>query len=204
MINKFSFTMFTFSLLSICTSKFQTWQFFLVKGKLACQIFLDKENLPTNLHLHEQFFLVKVNLSKKNCSCKWGLTNQVFFLKRETYLLSTTRFWTVSYQWLGKYKGLFSYQVFLGLFHVIRRQLTVINNYSPWLWWPLLYNYASETLQSSPAGPDRTVQGRMLSQRPGKGRKLLVLPCNNKKNPTDLRKKCIPPIPRNCPWICQN
>ena len=41
--------------------------------KLACQIFLDKENLSTIPHLHEQFFLVKENLSRKNCSCKWGL-----------------------------------------------------------------------------------------------------------------------------------
>ena len=72
MINEFSFTIFTFSLLPVYTSKFQTWQFFLVKEKLACQIFLDKENLPTILHLHEQFFLAKVNLSRKNCSCKRG------------------------------------------------------------------------------------------------------------------------------------
>ena len=63
----------TFSLLSIYTSKFLTWQFFLVKEKLARQIFLDKENLSTIPHLHEQFFLVKENLSRKNCSCKWGL-----------------------------------------------------------------------------------------------------------------------------------
>ena len=80
MINKFSFTIFTFSLLSVYTSKFQTWQFFLVKKKLACQIFLDKENLPTILHLHEQFFLVKVNLTRKNCSCKWDFRH--FRLKR--------------------------------------------------------------------------------------------------------------------------
>ena len=76
MINKFSFTIFTFSLLSVYTIKFQTWQFFLVKEKLACQIFLEKENLPTILHLHEQFFLSKVNLSRKNCSCKWGLNSE--------------------------------------------------------------------------------------------------------------------------------
>ena len=63
----------TFSLLSIYTSKFLTWQFFLVKEKLARQIFLDKENLSTIPHLHEQFFLVKENLSRKNCWCKWGL-----------------------------------------------------------------------------------------------------------------------------------
>ena len=63
----------TFSLLSIYRSKFLTWQFFLVKEKLARQIFLDKENLSTIPHLHEQFFLVKENLSRKNCSCKWGL-----------------------------------------------------------------------------------------------------------------------------------
>ena len=104
MINKFSFTIFhwqgflvrvddqqvsldkfrllkinnilaTFSLLSVYTSKFLTWQFFLVKEKLARQIFLDKENLSTIPHLHEQFFLVKANLSKKNCSCKWGISN---------------------------------------------------------------------------------------------------------------------------------
>ena len=103
MINKFSFTIFhwqgflvhvddqqvsldkfrllkinnilaTFSLLPVYTSKFLTWQFFLVKEKLARQIFLDKENLSTIPHLHEQFFLVKANLSRKNCSCKWGLT----------------------------------------------------------------------------------------------------------------------------------
>ena len=106
MINKFSFTIFhwqgflvhvddqqvsldkfrllkinnflaTFSLLSVYTSKFQTWQFFLVKEKLARQIFLDKENLSTIPHLHEQFFLVKANLSRKNCSCKWGLTQEI-------------------------------------------------------------------------------------------------------------------------------
>lgn len=101
MINKFSFTIFhwqgflahvddqqvsldkfrllkinnilaTFSLLSVYMSKFLTWQFFLVKEKLARQIFLDKENLSTIPHLHGQFFLVKANLSRKNCSCKWG------------------------------------------------------------------------------------------------------------------------------------
>ena len=64
----------TFSFLSIYTSKFQTWQFFHVKEKLARQIFLDKENLSTIPHLHEQFFLVKENLSRKNCSCKWGFS----------------------------------------------------------------------------------------------------------------------------------
>ena len=63
----------TFSLLSIYASKFLTWQFFLVKEKLARQIFLDKENLSTIPHLHEQFFLVKETLSRKNCSCKWVL-----------------------------------------------------------------------------------------------------------------------------------
>jgi len=52
----------TFSFLSIYTSKFLTWQFFLVKEKLARQIFLDKENLSTIPHLHEQFFLVKEKL----------------------------------------------------------------------------------------------------------------------------------------------
>ena len=62
----------TFSLLSVYTSKFLTWQFYLVKEKLARQIFLDKENLSTIPRLHEQFFLVKANLSRKNCSCKWG------------------------------------------------------------------------------------------------------------------------------------
>ena len=64
----------TFSLLSAYTSKFLIWQFFLVKEKLARQIFLEKENLSTISHLHEQFFLVKANLSRKNCSCKWGFT----------------------------------------------------------------------------------------------------------------------------------
>ena len=64
----------TFSLLSVYTNKFMTWQFFRVKKKLARQIFLDKENLPTIPHLHEQFFLVKANLSRKNCSCKWGFS----------------------------------------------------------------------------------------------------------------------------------
>ena len=82
MINKFSFTIFTFSLLSVYTWQFQTWQFLLVKEKLACQIFLDKGNLPTILHLHEHFFLVKVNLSRKNCSCKWG------FIQRNSYVRS--------------------------------------------------------------------------------------------------------------------
>ena len=66
----------TFSLLSVYTSKFLTWQFFLVKEKLARQIFLDKENLSTIPRLHEQFFLVKANLSRKNCSCKWGFSNK--------------------------------------------------------------------------------------------------------------------------------
>ena len=92
MINKFSFTIFhwqgflvhvddqqvsldkfrllkisniliaTFSLLSVYTSKFLTWQIFLVKEKLARQIFLHKEYLSTIIpHLHEQFFLVKAN-----------------------------------------------------------------------------------------------------------------------------------------------
>ena len=56
----------TFSLLFVYTSKFLTWQFFLVKEKLARQIFLDKENLSTIPHLHEQFFLVKANLSRIN------------------------------------------------------------------------------------------------------------------------------------------
>ena len=75
MINKFSFTIFhwqgflvhvddqlvslekfrllkisnilaTFFLLSVYTSKFLTWQFFLVKEKLARQVFLDKEICP--------------------------------------------------------------------------------------------------------------------------------------------------------------
>ena len=83
MINKFSFTIFTFSLLSVYMSKFQTWQFFLVKEKLTFQIFLDKENLPTILHLHKQFFLVKVNLSRKNCSCKchWFNTETTYNFK---------------------------------------------------------------------------------------------------------------------------
>jgi len=105
MINKFSFTIFhwqgflvhvddqqvsldkfrllkinnilaIFSLLSVYTSKFLTWQFFLVKEKLARQIFLDKENLSIIPHLHEQFFLVEANLSRKNCSCKWGISVQ--------------------------------------------------------------------------------------------------------------------------------
>ena len=62
----------TFSLLCVYTSKFLTWQIFLVKEKLARQIFLDKENLSTIPHLHEQFYLVKANLSRKICSCKWG------------------------------------------------------------------------------------------------------------------------------------
>ena len=66
----------TFSLLSVYTSKFLTWQFFLVKEKLARQIFLDKENLSTIPHLHEQFFVVKANLSRKNCSCKWSLSQR--------------------------------------------------------------------------------------------------------------------------------
>ena len=52
----------TFSLLSVYTSEFLTWQFFLVKEKVARQIFLDKENLSTIPHLHEQFFLVKEKL----------------------------------------------------------------------------------------------------------------------------------------------
>ena len=55
----------TFSLLSVYTSKFLTWQFFLVKEKLARQIFLDKENLATIPHLYEQFFLVKANLRRR-------------------------------------------------------------------------------------------------------------------------------------------
>ena len=109
MINKFSFTIFhrqgflvhlddqqvsldkfyllkvnnilaTFSLWSIYTSKFLTRQFFLVEEKLARQIFLDKENLSTIPHLHEQFFLVKANLSRKNCSCKWGFTCAICML----------------------------------------------------------------------------------------------------------------------------
>ena len=63
----------TFSLLSVYTRKFLTWQIFLVTEKLARQIFLDEENLSTIPHRHEQFFLVKANLSRKNCSCKWGL-----------------------------------------------------------------------------------------------------------------------------------
>ena len=49
------------------------------KEKLACQIFLDKENLSTIPHLHEQFFLVKENLSRKNCSCKWGFNERFSF-----------------------------------------------------------------------------------------------------------------------------
>ena len=55
----------TISLLSVYTSKFLTWQFFLVKEKLARQIFLDKENVSTFPHLHEQFsefFVVKEKL----------------------------------------------------------------------------------------------------------------------------------------------
>ena len=51
-----------------------SFEIFFVKEKLARQIFLDKENLSTIPHLHEQFFLVKANLSRKNCSCKWGLS----------------------------------------------------------------------------------------------------------------------------------
>ena len=31
--------------------------------------------MSTVPHLHEQFFLVKENLSRKNCSCKWGLSD---------------------------------------------------------------------------------------------------------------------------------
>ena len=73
---KISNILATFSLLSVYTSKFLTWQFFLVKEKLARQIFLDKENLSTIPHLLEQFFVVKANLSRKNCSCNWGLSQR--------------------------------------------------------------------------------------------------------------------------------
>ena len=105
MINKFSFTIFhsqgllvhvvdqqvsldkfwllkinnilaTFSLLSIYKSKFLTSQFFLVKEKLARQIFLVLYS-----QLHEQFFPVKANLSRKNCSCKWGFIVENQFLQ---------------------------------------------------------------------------------------------------------------------------
>ena len=30
--------------------------------------------MSTIPHLHEQFFLVKANLSRRNCSCKWSFT----------------------------------------------------------------------------------------------------------------------------------
>ena len=66
----------TFSLLSVYRSKFLTWQFFLVKEKLARQIFLGKKNLSTIPQLHEQFFVVKANLSRKNCSCKSSLSQR--------------------------------------------------------------------------------------------------------------------------------
>ena len=77
----------TFSWLSVYTSKFLTWQFFLVKEKLARQIFLDKENLSTIPHLHEQFFFVKAKLSRKNCSCKsgfiqWAMETFVWLVNR--------------------------------------------------------------------------------------------------------------------------
>ena len=88
----------TFSLLSVYTSKFLTWQFFLVKEKLARQIFLDKENLSTIPRLHEQFFLVKANLSRKNCSCKWGFNH---FHCTPAVMLSTNTKDGVEEQWSG-------------------------------------------------------------------------------------------------------
>ena len=94
----------TFSLLFVYTSKFLTWQFFLVKEKLARQIFLDKENLSTSPHLHEQFFLVKANLSRKNCSCKSGLnmvpsSPEIYDIQLSLY--SNHREFTVQYNYLN-------------------------------------------------------------------------------------------------------
>ena len=45
------------------------------QGKASMPDFPWQGKFPTVLHLHEQFFLVKINLSRKDCSYKWGLSS---------------------------------------------------------------------------------------------------------------------------------
>ena len=112
MINKFSFTIFhwqgflvhvddqqvsldkfralkvnnilvTFSLLSVYTSKFLTWQFFLVKEKLARQIFLSFPFLCPLFPIYTSNF----SKSRQTCEGKIGRVNgalpfvQIFYRK---------------------------------------------------------------------------------------------------------------------------
>ena len=116
MINKFSFTIFhwqgflvhvvdqqvsldkfwllkitnilaTFSLLSIYTSKFLTSQFFLVKEKLARQIFLDKENLSSIPNYTSNFSLSRQTCQGKIACVKGALLWKISFFNCRKFIV---------------------------------------------------------------------------------------------------------------------